>query len=142
MGQIRFIVGLVMAALFAVAIISFAIGFANDNSAFVDLSNNSKISSFSTDTDTNMESFTTTVNGSGKAFFENKLIGEDTETAGGQFKTNTLGVVATMSSIITLGFQEIFGQDTNFGIILGAITGLFALMAWLYIWKTWKGNPD
>jgi len=57
MGQIQWTVSLVMFGLFAVAMISFAIGFANDNDAIISVLDDPELSKLNSEIGSNLSTF-------------------------------------------------------------------------------------
>ena len=143
MGQIKFIVGLVMAGLFAIAVVSYVTNFADDNNVAVDLGDDPEIATLKSNTESDLTSLKTSVNSSSKGFFQSTPEeGDELLRGGGQFKVGSGNAVSTVKRIVTIGFEKIFGKDTGFGLLLTSFTVILTFMATLYIWKAWKGNPD
>ena len=57
MGQIKLTISLVLIGLFSIAIITFAMNFANDNDAAINLANDPELLSLSVDTDSSVSGF-------------------------------------------------------------------------------------
>ena len=142
MGQIKLITAILLTLAFSFAIINFTIGYASDNDAVVSVDENLDIVNLEADSKTQVDSFSNAIGGASEAFFVSDMAGDDVTTAGGQFKVPSQNVFSVIGSLMTTGFKKIFGNDTEFGFIFSILTGFFALISILYIWKTWKGNPD
>jgi len=144
MGQIQFTISLILIGLFAIAILGFAIGFAGDNDAAVDISDDPEISDLYTDTTSDVSDFRQSSEDSYASIINSTIeSGDETTASGGQFKitpTNALGVV---KSILKTGYIKIFGNDEGFGIFLTAFFAILLFIIGLLIWKTWAGRmPD
>jgi len=145
MGEIKFIAGLVMFALFSIAITTYAISFANDNNAAVDLGNDSKFVNLNTQIKENVTKFSITdVNDSSTAFFTSTIeAGDETMGGGGAFKVGLSSVLGSVSSLMSVTKTYLFGGSNLFGIFLAAISGLLLYTGIRYVYKTWVGkNPD
>lgn len=144
MGEIKFIVGLVLATLFTIAIISYVVSFGIDNSAVVQLNEDQTMLTLQSNIDSDYEIFNEQINGSSKAFFVSEITAqEETTRTGGQFKVGPWASLTGAMRILELGLAKIFGDDVAFGVIFTAISGLLTVITILYMWKVWKGgNPD
>ena len=143
MGQLKFIASLIFISLFAVAIVSYSIGFGNDNYASVSLSNDSDFVSFSATTDTTVgTTFKDDVNSSSVLFNELKIEeGGDTARSGDSFGGGVGTLLKTMTSLFGLAKTNIFVG--SFGIVFTALSSYLVYVGLVYWWKTWKGgNPD
>jgi len=146
MGQIKFALSFVFIVVFTIAIVSYGIGFANDNNAVVSLANNSDFSGFdSTLKDVSKEGFNE-FNASDLGFQRTELDAQD-------FAFRTGGVLkqlgrnsSTVAVYKTLGVIEktIFGgREGGFRVVFNWIIFSLGLISLLYVYKTWVGrNPD
>lgn len=144
MGEIKFITGLVMLSLFAIAVISYAIGFGIDNDASVNINTDAQIQGINTSVDTGIEEFRKDSDNASSGFFSTEInAGDDTTRSGGQFKLGFKSLKDTFKSITDATKITIFGGSEYFGIVLTALISLIVYIGFRYIWKTWKGgNPD
>ena len=144
MGQIKLMSSIIFIGLFCVALLSFAVNFANDNNSNYSLSENSEMISISDNirlnvTQTVKEDF----NRSSEAFSGSTLTGDDDETTGGgQFKVGIFSSTGMLTSAMTAAFSTIFGKDNGFGIFISAFLGFIVYIFGLYAIKSWRGNPD
>ena len=144
MGEIKFITGLVMIALFSVAIISYAFGFASDNNAPINLENESKFTTINQETKDDVTKFSVAdANSSSITFFKSSLeSGDEAMSSGAAFKLG-ISLISTVKTILSATKTYIFGGSNTFGIFLSAISGLLLFIGIRYIYKTWVGkNPD
>jgi hypothetical protein len=143
MGQIQMIVSLVMIALFSIAIVNFAINFASNNDSAVSLADDTSFSDVNTNIQSNLSQFK---EDSGQSF--NTLItttqesGDQSASTGGQFKVGIWSSITNVYEIMNNGYKKIFGEDKGFGIFLTALSSVLIYIAGLYVWKSWRGNPD
>lgn len=144
MGQIKFMTSIIMAALFAIAIITFTINFGLDNKSAVNLNNDSEFVTIKDDMLGEVSDFKDSdVPVSSDALITSTIEpGDETVATGGQFKVGVGTSMKMVAKSLTAGFNKIFGKDTGFGIFLSALTALMLWALGLYVWKTWRGNPD
>ncbi len=146
MGQIKFMASLVFITIFTIAIVSYGIGFANDNDVAVSLSNNSDFSGFdSTLIEVSKTGFNE-LNSSGVGFAESELDAQDFAfRTGGVLKqlgrnSSTVAVYQTLGVIQNTIFG---GKGGGFGVIINSLIFMLGLISLLYVYKTWIGrNPD
>ena len=143
MGQIKFMSSIIMMALFTIAVITFSINFGVDNQSAVRLDNDSDFVNVRSDMVDEVTDFKKDSNSSSSALFSSTIEpGDETVATGGQFKVGVRTSLSMVTQALTGGFKKIFGQDTGFGLFLSALTGLLLWILGLYVWKTWRGNPD
>lgn len=144
MGHVKFISGILMTALFIIAIILFAFNFAVDNEAPVNLQNDTDYVNIKDELTQNLSQFTTDAASSSETLASSTLASGDTATAtGGQFKVSFGTSMNMVYSALKGGYKKIFGSDTGFGIFLTALTSLLVYIGALYIYKAWIGsNPE
>jgi hypothetical protein len=142
MGFKKLAVSLVMFSVFVIAILSYGIGYANDNSAVVSVADDTQLSDLNKSTRRNIVTFKTQGNKSSTGFFKSTE-SDDIPKTPAQFKYGVFSLVNTTGNVLTVGFTTIFGANTGFGFILTAFSGLMIVLLIVYIWKTLKGgNPD
>ncbi len=144
MGTIKFLTGLAFVALFAIAIISYSVGFAADNQAAITLNDDENFNSLSSNVKSGLSDFETSAETSNSILVESNIkSGDDNVEGGGQFKTGPADVLGTTKNVLSAANKAIFGDDPNFGVLLTTFSAFLVLISGLYIWKTWKGgNPD
>ena len=153
MGQIKYMAGLLLTVLFAVAIIGYMIDFGNDNNADVRLSNDSDIVYIQTGLEGNTTNFANESDDSFQAFFQSEIgFGDETTNKGGQFKGGVVSSYNAIKNIISATKDKIFGYDprnpneegnSSKVIFLTALITFLGVQLYLLIWKTWKsGNPE
>lgn len=144
MGEINFVKSLIFISLFTIAILSYAINFAGDNNAVIDISDDPELNELHSNLVNEQSTNLISINSSDKAFSESTISAtEETTTTGGQFKENIKSPRKSLNYILKGIRTKIFGNDSNFLVILNAFFSFIILVGILYIWKTWKGgNPD
>ena len=151
MGQSKFIISLVMISLFTIAILSYSIGFANDNNSAVTLADDSELNTLNTNLlateDDNYDKLV--FNGSEQAFKTNvKSSGDNNLLVGGTLTDVNVRPRKSLNYILEVTRSKVFGGDVEdgnngFGIVLNTFMGVIVLLGILYAWKTIKGgNPD
>jgi len=144
MGQIQFTVSLVMIGLFTIAIIGFAMSFANNNTVYVDINDDPELAELFTNVSSNSATF---ADASGNTYdlIGSSTIGagDTTTTSGGQFKITPGSLISSMTSILKTGYVKIFGNGSGFGIFITTFISIIIFIIGLLIWKTWAGKiPD
>jgi len=146
MGHIKFMGGLLMAAIFAIAIIGYVTDFGADNDVAIDLSDDEIITEIDASLESDIDTYKLQTNSSLEALYASEIsAGDETSRTGGQFKGGVSGAFSAIKNIITIGYKRIFGQEqgnSGKGIVLTALISFLAFVLGMYIWKTWKGNPD
>lgn len=144
MGQIKFFTSILMAGLFAFAIIMFSISFANDNNAPINLINDSDFNTIRTELQGNITEFKTDSDSVSSSYFESTVNpGDEVTESGGQFKIGFFSMMKMSGTIIKSSYKKIFGSDSGFGIFLTALTAILIYMGVMYGYKAWFGrNPD
>lgn len=146
MGQIKWFASMVFIVLFTISLITFLTNFAEDNSAVVDIGTEDSIDSLASNTRSNITLFKAEADTSTKALWESEINpDEETTRTGGQFKGSVGGLWSSVTNVFSLGNKYLFGDETGesgFGIITTTLISFFIVITGLYIWKTWKGNPD
>ena len=143
MGLKDITIALVTIGLFTIAILGFAINFAVDNDAPIDISDDSELSNLNTEVTGNVESMESDAEGTYQSIVGSSIEEGETTVKGGQFAItpeNTLGVT---KNIMRTSYRKIFGSDSGFNIFLTSFIGLLLFIVALAIWKAWIGrNPD
>lgn len=144
MGHLKFMGSVLMAVLFAIAIITYTVQFANDNNTEISLSDDGDF----TDSRNNMTSDTLVFKvesqeSYGKLMNSTIESGDETTATGGQFKGNVGGAFSALQQVLKLSYNKIFGEEqgTNgFGIIFTALISFLVFALGLYIWSVWAGK--
>ena len=144
MGEIKFLGGLVLFALFTIAIIGYAINFAIDNESAISISDDAQFNALNSNLQTNMSSFRTDAeSGSQSLMVSNIETGGDNMESGGAFKVGITPMIKTLKAVTQTIKDKVFGGSGAFGIFITALVSLTIYTGFRYIWKTWKGgNPD
>ena len=143
MGQIRLLLTLVLIGLFSIAVIGYAINFASDNNAPIDISDDAEFSALNTQLQGNMSNF-----GEAGEDTYSSIINTTIEPEGQVFQSSApfsitpLSAIGVVTSILYVSYQKIFGTGTGFGIFVTTFIGVIVFMIGLYIYKTLRGNPD
>jgi len=143
-GAIKLLSSLVMLGLFAVAIITFAIGFASDNDAAISLADDPELSSFQIDNSGNISDL---VDGGAEDTYKSIIdtaISPDAGTAQsvGPFAISWINAKNVVQNIMMVGYTKIFGGGSGYGMFLTALIGLISIIGILYGYKALRGLPD
>lgn len=144
MGLLRVTVSLAFVSLFAIAVISFMTGYANDNNVAIDLADDSDLTGLVTTSKTNMGTFTNATRKAGDSISNSTVGTEDDAARIGSIPKNTpLTLLNSAKNILNVGGEKIFGDDDTFAIILTTFGTILGIILTLYIIKTIRtGNPD
>jgi len=142
MGQIKFTMSLIFIALFTVAIIGFAVQFASDNGTSVSLADDPELTNLRGGTEDDLLTFKGEAKETYESIIDSSIETGDTTPSGGQFAITPITVIGIVYNILNVGWLKIFGGDPNFAIFLTAFLGVLGFMIGMYVWKTWRGNPD
>jgi len=143
MGQVKLITGIVMSALFVLAIVVFSIQFGIDNDSAILLGDDPEYANIQSSIVGDVQQFNEDANTSSNTLLSTtQEAGDQSASSGGQFKVTATTAMTLVATFLGVSFQKIFGDDTGFGIFLTAIGSILLWIIGLYIWKTWKGNPD
>lgn len=145
MGQISWTITLVMIGLFAVAILGFAVNFANDNNAAVDISSDADISSTYSSTTGNSSSFGDDAENTYSSIISSTIDPEgQTLESAGPVAISSKNMVGTVKNIFSVGFKRVFGgSGSPFEIFLVTFLGLIVFITAMVILKTFIGrNPE
>jgi len=147
MGQIKFIGGIMLFGLFVLAVLSYAVWYASDNNAVVDISSDSDLNTLKTNINSNLDTIRINTTSSSQSFAESDIdIGSETTKTGGVFKALLTSTITPITSSIGAINTHLFGGKGNprgFGVIMTTLITFLSIVALLYIWKTWKGgSPD
>jgi hypothetical protein len=146
-SQIQWTVSLVMAALFTIAIITFAINFQadNDSPAALRLSSDAELSSLATTTSSEMTTTTTNFGSTADSILNSSIpptSASGTLTTVGPFSITFSNFVGVFTNILSVGYSKIFGSNNGFQIFLSTFIGMIVFITALLIWKTFRGHPD
>lgn len=146
MGQKKLLTSIVMIIIFSMAIISYAIGFASDNSADVSIADDSDFGSLASDLTTYSANIVEEGNDTDVGFFQRKTESEDEliKTGGSLKDVGRNSTTKSFFKIITSIQNSIFGgKGSEFGMVFNLLLFLLSAITLMYIYKTIKGgNPD
>ena len=144
MGTIKFLAGLAFVAVFAIAIISYSIGYSTDNDADININDDPELNSMGSEVKGDLGNLKDSSDTSFNILMDSNIeSGDDTVEGGGQFKAGPSNVLSTASNLLNSTTNIIFGgRGSQFSFIPTTILAFLTLMAGLYAWKAWKGNPD
>jgi hypothetical protein len=142
MGEIKYLVGLTMTVLFAIAIIGFVYNYQADNDAVVLLSNEPLVTTFNQSAYGSLQNLSEEINTSNTAFFKSTITsGDQVSSSGGQFKLTSIPRLVT--GMFTLARDKLFGGSGALAIFLTALGSLIVYIGIRYAYKSWVGaNPD
>jgi len=143
MGQIKLVTSTIIIALFTLAIISFAVNFGLDNGTSINLQDDPDFPSTKNNVNDEIDDFYLNINISSDAMAQSTIASQSEATEGGTaFKVSTRNSVSVATKVVKSSFQKIFGSDSQFSILYTAIISILGMMVLLYLYKSWRGNPD
>lgn len=144
MGTITTISSLVMIALFAIAMTGFAINFAEENDAAIDIADDPEALSLYSDTlQEGVDAFREDSEDQYQSIVDSTIEpGSQTTPSSAPYAITNTNVVNVTSNMLRTGYQKIFGTGEGFGIFFTVFVSLIVFMLGLYLIKTWRGNPD
>ena len=143
MGQLDFTISIVLIGLFTIAIIGFAINFAEDNNAPVDISDDSGLTSLKTNTEADVSSIEDSTEDTYTSLLESSVQEGETLEKGGTLSLTVTNAIPVFFNILRVGYSRIFGNDSGFEVFLTAFIGIIIFIGAMYFAKTWLGrNPD
>ncbi len=142
MGLLKFLIGFAFVAIFAIAIVTYSIGFSTDNQADININTEGELSGLKTNIQTDVEAFKGSADTSASIFLEASIApGDENVEGGGQFKTGPTNILSTTGNILSSTTEVIFGgKGSGFGIITTTILAFLGFIVWAYAWKAWKGG--
>jgi len=141
-SQITLTMSLIMIGLFSIAIIGFAVGFASDNDAVMSITDDAELSTFYTNTKTNLSTTKSNSEGTYASIIDTTVEpGSDVAQSAGPFAVSVSNVVSVGKNVIFLPYQKIFGSGSGFGIFFTIFGAVILFLFALYLYKTLRGNP-
>ena len=136
-------ISLIMIVLFSVAIIGFAIGFANDNNVVVSIEDDTDMDSFYSNIKDNASTFNTEAETTYSSIINTTIEpGSDVLRTPGSFSVTAGNVKGTFENILGLVYKNVFGGDGGgFGIFIYTFIGIIVFLFAMFLIKTWRGNP-
>lgn len=144
MGQIQWTISLVLIGLFSIAVIGFAMNFAIDNNAPINLASDPEISSLYLETKGNVSGFSGGAEDTYESIISSTIEPEgSTLGSAGPFAITPMNVIGVVKNILNVGYTKVFGGNSGFGLFLTAFLGMIVFITALLIWKTLAGrNPE
>ena len=141
-SQFQITISFVMIALFSIAIIGFAISFANDNDASISVSDDTEMSALNTKTKANLSTFKDGSESTYESILETTVEpGSDVIQSTAPFAITPGNLLGTMGNIVYLPYKKIFGSGTGFGIFFTTFLGFMGLLFIIVVYKTLRGSP-
>jgi len=142
-GQIQLVISMVLIGLFSIAIIGFAIQFAVDNNAAIDISDDAEISNLFDNSKSNISGFGNSSEDTYSSILNTTVEpGSQTVPSTAPFAITPFNALGIVKSILFVTYGKIFGTGAGFGIFLTAFVGVIVFMLGLLIYKTLRGNPN
>jgi hypothetical protein len=141
MGQLKLLGTFILIGLFSIAIIGFAVNFAIDNEATIDISDDDYI----TDSETSIKGDLSSLRGDSEdtysSLLETTIEGEVAPSIApfSITSSNSLGVA---KKVLKMSYFKIFGSDTGFNVFYYSLISFLTTMLVLFAYKTLRGNPD
>ncbi len=141
-SQITLTISLIFITLFSIAIIGFAVGFANDNDAVMSIADDEDIDSFYGDTRTSASTIKSDSEGTYASIIDTTVEpGSAVAQSAGPFAVSVSSTVGVGKNIILVPYKKIFGSGPGFGIFFTIFGAVILFLFGLYLYKTLRGNP-
>jgi hypothetical protein len=142
MGQLKLITSLVLIGLFTLAVIGFAINFAEDNDvpANLRIGNDADVIRLKAGVTGNVSSASNDANDTYYSIKGTEITTADTSPTASAFVLTPLSAVSVVRTILQVAYVRIFGSDQNFAIFITSFIALLTLAIALFVWQTWKGG--
>ena len=130
--------------IFSFAFINYAVGFANDNNAEVNIGTSDTFSEYLSTSESDMNDYTVETSDSLGNFYEQEVPGDSESTGtGATFQPKEGSSITATLNILGIIYKTIFGGGNQFNVIFTAITTVVVFIGGLYWWKFIKGgNPN
>ncbi len=139
--MIRFLIGLTFVAIFAIAVVTYAVGFGNDNGASINLNDDQYTDSLVASEKGNLEDYKESMDSADNILQQSSIAAGDENIEGGApFKTGPGDIVDAAGNILSSSNKRIFGDSSEFSFIFTTILAFLGAMSMYYIWKAWKGG--
>jgi len=143
MGQLQLVTSLVLIGLFSIAVISFGIAFAVDNSSPISIADDVELAAMNTQVKGNVSSFQDDSQNTYSSILNTTISpGSDVPQSAAPFAITPLNAIGVVTSILYVAYEKIFGTGTGFGIFLTTFIGLIGFIAIMFVYKTLRGLPD
>lgn len=143
MGQLQLTISLVMIGLFSVAVIGFAINFATDNNAPVDISDDTDISNLYTRSSSNLSGFASDSEGQYQSILETTIAPESgSAQSTAPFAITPANALSVVKNVMEVGYTKIFGSKSGFNIFFTSLIAVIVFAFGFFIYKTLRGMPD
>ena len=140
--QITLTVSLVMIALFVIAIISFSVGFANDNNAEINIADDPELSSFYAGAKSDLSDYKTDSEETYSSILKTTIEpGSDVAQSSGSFAITAGNVLGVIKNIVYLPYQKILGSGQGFGVFITTFIAILVFVIGLLIYKSLRGSP-
>ncbi len=136
------ITSITMILLFTIAILGFAITFANDTGAKIRIDQNTNISDMNVFAGSGMQTFKTDTETAYSSIVNTTVQpGSDVIKTPTVFSVSWGNLFSTFKNTLSVGYKIIFGSGGTFGIFLTAFLSVIGILFTLYMIKAWRGNP-
>ena len=143
MGQLQLTSALILTAMFSIALIAFAINFASDNDAPLNIADDPEYSNLYTQNRGNLSNFGDNSSSQYTSILESTIQpGSQTVQSTGPFAVTPTSALGAVKNIVEVGYVKIFGSNSGFSIFLNSLFAFLIFALGLYLYKTLRGFPD
>jgi len=141
-SQITLPMSLIMIGLFSIAIFSFAISFAEQNDAAIDIADDTQVQSLYSDTKDSIGNLEEKSEKTYQSIVETTVEpGSDVAQSSGAFAVSIGDLKDVAKNVIFIPYRVIFGSGKGFSIFFTIFGAVIAMLFGLYLYKTLRGNP-
>lgn len=143
LGQIQFVVSLVLIGLFSIAIIAFAINFAADNNSPISVDDDAELSGLYTDVQGNLDDYDEAAEDTYSSILNTTVSPESgTAQSAAPFAITPTSALSVVTNILFVAYQKIFGTGGNFAIFLVTFIGVLVFIVGFLVYKALRGLPN
>ena len=142
-GTIQISTALVGIGLFVIAILSFAVGFADDNNSAISIANDPDFISLNASVSGNVSDFGTSSSSQYQSIIESSISeGGGTVQSAGAFAITPTSSFGILNDVLRVGYKRLTGSDAGFDVFFLTLGAMIIFIMGLYIYKTIRGQPD
>ena len=140
---VKYSIAFVLIALFSISLITFAINFGIDNDASINIGDDSEFNNINSNLSSNLDEFYTGTETASDSFSKSTISSQTEASEGGtQFKVTPWNSLMMATNSLTISWNRIFGQNSEFAIILTTLIAVLSFIMIMYAYKGWVGrNP-
>ncbi len=143
MGQGKFLVSILFIAIFTIAIVSYVSNYATDNNANINLGDDVAFTQLNSSLQGNATLFVEDMNDSSAGFTRSQIAPASDTLKSPSIFQNIGFAMASITTVLNLMRDKIFGGNPAFYVVLSAISGFILFLVVMFVYKSLKtGDPS